>query len=754
MIKRSNEAEAEKLKQSRQKNMKIMKKLLLFALMVLSIQLVQAQWAGSATPLGLTYRTGNVGIGPGGPGSFTSNFPLQISPSITSLAANAQGWKRGIMLTASSTLYWQNSTITANSYFMGHCSSNPVGDFYQGYSVGVGPAAPVNYSSKVWVTNPPSFIPAASTQFFKNVLVQEDGSTRRFGVNLLNPKRAADILFASGPQLRLTRVQNNNAVLGVYTDFETNAQGHMIVRSRFNNSPRNFGIDVVPQQKLDVLGNARLRIVPSLPANYIMTGIMQGSNPNDIVFSKLAFSGNPTQVLLGNGTWGTLPSSTPAANNGLSVVSTGIGTFIQLGQNCNESTAPGKLLNPREIPMNTHNIYFTGQGLSSTHAIGLGYAACFTPLPAKFSTLQQNTVPVASSSLGGSFVNKDLVSSGSAATITGVNGISDQAQPAGNITNMGGQFTAANAPLNVAVNGVATGNAGSQSTTAGQFFSTSTNPGTNLAVVARASGGASINYGVLTSASGGTNSYGIFASNTGTAPNHWAGWFQGDVNFAGTVWGSQYMWTSDKRYKNDIKQLTSVSEKLAMLKGYTYQYRTEEFKEKNFPKGEQIGFIAQELKEVFPQLVMEDGQGYNTVNYVGIIPVLVEAFKEQRKEVEELKALVKNLTGVISENGTGASDKVGNVTLNDAQAIVLEQNVPNPFAEQTSISYTLTDGVQKAQILFYNMDGKLINSSDLKPLAGKGMLNVFASDLSNGIYTYTLVADGKIIESKRMVKNK
>ena len=54
-------------------------------------------------------------------------------------------------------------------------------------------------------------------------------------------------------------------------------------------------------------------------------------------------------------------------------------------------------------------------------------------------------------------------------------------------------------------------------------------------------------------------------------------------------------------------------------------------------------------------------------------------------------------------------------------------------------------------MLFYNASGKLIQSVDLNE-KGKGSLNVFASDLSNGIYTYTLVVDGKIIETKKMLK--
>jgi hypothetical protein len=81
----------------------------------------------------------------------------------------------------------------------------------------------------------------------------------------------------------------------------------------------------------------------------------------------------------------------------------------------------------------------------------------------------------------------------------------------------------------------------------------------------------------------------------------------------------------------------------------------------------------------------------------------------------------------------------------------LNQNVPNPFAEQTVITYSIPESVKKADILFYDSNGKLINSIFIKE-RGNSQLNVFANDLSTGIYTYTLVADGQIVASKKMVK--
>jgi hypothetical protein len=73
------------------------------------------------------------------------------------------------------------------------------------------------------------------------------------------------------------------------------------------------------------------------------------------------------------------------------------------------------------------------------------------------------------------------------------------------------------------------------------------------------------------------------------------------------------------------------------------------------------------------------------------------------------------------------------------------------YAEQTTITYNLPESVTKAQLLFYDATGKLIKAVDLTG-RGNGQINVFANDLSNGIYSYALVVDGQIADTKRMVK--
>lgn len=99
--------------------------------------------------------------------------------------------------------------------------------------------------------------------------------------------------------------------------------------------------------------------------------------------------------------------------------------------------------------------------------------------------------------------------------------------------------------------------------------------------------------------------------------------------------------TSDLNYKTNIVNLTGMNEKLKLLRAVSYQYKTDIpglviDKAKN---GTQFGFIAQELKEVFPEIVKEDN-GILGISYTELIPVLVQALKEQHDEIEALNARI------------------------------------------------------------------------------------------------------------------
>ncbi|HAS40262.1 MAG TPA: hypothetical protein DCS93_07275 [Microscillaceae bacterium] len=96
---------------------------------------------------------------------------------------------------------------------------------------------------------------------------------------------------------------------------------------------------------------------------------------------------------------------------------------------------------------------------------------------------------------------------------------------------------------------------------------------------------------------------------------------------------------SDERFKQNITPLDAQQvDKLYQLQGTKYQFRTEEFKERGFAEGNYLGFLAQEVQALYPELVSEDEEGYLSINYVGLIPIIVEANKQQQKRIEALEA--------------------------------------------------------------------------------------------------------------------
>ena len=174
------------------------------------------------------------------------------------------------------------------------------------------------------------------------------------------------------------------------------------------------------------------------------------------------------------------------------------------------------------------------------------------------------------------------------------------------------------------------------------------------------------------------------------------------------------------------------------------------------------GFIAQEVEKA-AQDVGYDFSGVDKpqndksiygLRYSEFVVPLVKAVQEQQsmiekqqQQIDQLKALVAS--GSVNENVKSVDRLV--VNLSDKDILVLNQNVPNPFAEQTVINYNIPSTANVAQLSFYDGLGRQIKVIDITN-KGAGSLNVFANDLTNGIYSYTLIVDGQIVDTKKMVK--
>jgi hypothetical protein len=105
--------------------------------------------------------------------------------------------------------------------------------------------------------------------------------------------------------------------------------------------------------------------------------------------------------------------------------------------------------------------------------------------------------------------------------------------------------------------------------------------------------------------------------------------------------------TSDARFKTHVATLDNALAQVLALRGVTFDWDRQTWKEQNFPEGRQIGFLAQEVEQVLPELVSKDRQGYKSVVYQNVVPVLVEAMKQQQSQMD---AQQKQLEAVRAEN--------------------------------------------------------------------------------------------------------
>jgi hypothetical protein len=175
--------------------------------------------------------------------------------------------------------------------------------------------------------------------------------------------------------------------------------------------------------------------------------------------------------------------------------------------------------------------------------------------------------------------------------------------------------------------------------------------------------------------------------------------------------------------------------------------------ELNLPRSIQHGFVAQELAEVFPELTQDiekpvfDKEGkivstfeFKSVNYTGLISVLTAAVNELNSEVKSLKEEVESL-----RNGTDSERNSNSVT----NKVILEQNIPNPFSDRTTIKYQLPEDVNNASLIIFDMNGGIKKESPLNQ--NKGEITVTASQIGIGLFIYSLVQNGQILETKKMI---
>lgn len=234
--------------------------------------------------------------------------------------------------------------------------------------------------------------------------------------------------------------------------------------------------------------------------------------------------------------------------------------------------------------------------------------------------------------------------------------------------------------------------------------------------------------------------------------------------------------TSDERLKENVEHIDDALSVISALNGVSYQYKPiqmpkqddallnelaaidptgntsrhkadfDNFYANRNDRSIHYGFLAQEVENVLPELVHTDKDGIKSLDYIAVIPLLVNAIQELRAELAEVKGEDPQSVPAHASRKTTGTDEI----LDGQLKPELYQNIPNPFNADTQIRYRLPETVHQADLYVYDLQGKQVKKIAVTE-HGEAAVTIHGNELQAGMYIYCLIADGKEIASKRMI---
>lgn len=209
---------------------------------------------------------------------------------------------------------------------------------------------------------------------------------------------------------------------------------------------------------------------------------------------------------------------------------------------------------------------------------------------------------------------------------------------------------------------------------------------------------------------------------------------------------------SDERAKEDVQNLTTGLNSILQLRPVTYHWKSPSSGDvattsttvsvANGPSEDaqqQYGFLAQEVESVLPDAVKTDEEGHKMINYMAIIPMLVQAVQELQATVEEqanVLSMIKNQNGTDAVNGL-SKNRIVSCT-------------PNPTSGNVEIKTEIDDEAKMPTLLISDLTG---TKEATLSLSGESVTMYNASNLKAGIYLVSLFVNGKLVDSTRLVKD-
>ena len=246
--------------------------------------------------------------------------------------------------------------------------------------------------------------------------------------------------------------------------------------------------------------------------------------------------------------------------------------------------------------------------------------------------------------------------------------------------------------------------------------------------------------------------------------------------------------TSDARLKDNIQSIENPLDFLSQINGVSYTYRLSEVQKAQEPEEskfsnttnmyvssttnvevsiketeysqiqqqinqkeeadadrKRIGFLAQDVQKILPELVQENQDGSLSIDYIGFIPLIVESIKEMQQTILNQQEQIEALQTLLSlETKTQLRSTTSTENVN-----VLGFGLKNE--KGSLISYNLPEKFTTATLQIFDISGRILKEVEL--LENKGVIDIKGSEIGYGTFIYVLVVDGKKIDSLKKYLN-
>ena len=251
--------------------------------------------------------------------------------------------------------------------------------------------------------------------------------------------------------------------------------------------------------------------------------------------------------------------------------------------------------------------------------------------------------------------------------------------------------------------------------------------------------------------------------------------------------------TSDARLKENVQSLQNPLDLLSHVSGVTYNYKLSEInkyrepdkskfteeqsiqentsdmqtsmdaasiekanrdkqlqnvidrKEAEEASRKRIGFLAQDVEKVLPELVKTDEDGVKSIDYIGFIPLLVESINEMRLTIQEQQNEIEMLQSLLSveTKSTLRSTSTGNPDMVEGAKLYNRAGA--------SVSYTLPSTFSNAYLQVFDISGRVVKKITLT--IANDIVDINPSDIGYGTFVYALYVDGQKADTLKKFVN-